>query len=695
LSSLSLEQLDHALLPINLASTPNIRDILTSSSSSRTVGNVMALVSHQRCLLAGVNDSNKSSLLATQSYFPGSVGQQMQNVQPDRPIGYGAFGVVWSVTDPRSGKKVALKRMPNVFLNLASCKRVFREIRMLCSFKNDNGCKRALKSERVKASSDVIISPFAPLAGWIGHGATLLPSGKRCPVLSLTCIFDGGKGTSQPQQLAAARNLFRFVSPIFSLKFFPRYRFPVLKTKRNAKSDLHKIIVSPQPLTSDHVKVFIYQILRGVKYLHSANILHRDIKPGNLLVNSNCLLKICDFGLARIWDPSEQGHLTHEVVTQYYRAPELLMGARKYTAAVDVWSIGCIFAELLGRRILFQAQGPVEQVLSCLDILHPPNARLFVEIYVLTELMQSDLHKIIVSPQPLTSDHVKVFIYQILRGVKYLHSANILHRDIKPGNLLVNSNCLLKICDFGLARIWDPSEQGHLTHEVVTQYYRAPELLMGARKYTAAVDVWSIGCIFAELLGRRILFQAQGPVEQLNLIIDLLGTPTVTEMKYACEGARSHVLKSPFRSPKLFKLYSLSPHATQEAVDLLAQMLCFDPDQRVGVENALGHPYLEEGRLRFHSCMCSCCRTTASGQRAYAQELEPRHSEAFDVEWEKELSRLSMFDLRDRIYKFIVERTPPYHIPLCINPDSAAFKSFITSSVAQPSELPPSPHAWD
>ncbi|CDW55895.1 CMGC:MAPK:NMO protein kinase [Trichuris trichiura] len=432
----------------------------------------MALVSHQRCLLAGVNDSNKSSLLATQSYFPGSVGQQMQNVQPDRPIGYGAFGVVWSVTDPRSGKKVALKRMPNVFLNLASCKRVFREIRMLCSFKNDN-------------------------------------------------------------------------------------------------------------------------------------------------------------------------------------------------------------------------------VLSCLDILHPPNARLFVEIYVLTELMQSDLHKIIVSPQPLTADHVKVFIYQILRGVKYLHSANILHRDIKPGNLLVNSNCLLKICDFGLARIWDPSEQGHLTHEVVTQYYRAPELLMGARKYTAAVDVWSIGCIFAELLGRRILFQAQGPVEQLNLIIDLLGTPTVTEMKYACEGARSHVLKSPFRSPKLFKLYSLSPHATQEAVDLLAQMLCFDPDQRVGVENALGHPYLEEGRLRFHSCMCSCCRTTASGQRAYAQELEPRHSEAFDVEWEKELSRLSMFDLRDRIYKFIVERTPPYHIPLCINPDSAAFKSFITSSVAQPSELPPSPHAWD
>ena len=82
----------------------------------------------------------------------------------------------------------------------------------------------------------------------------------------------------------------------------------------------------------------------------------------------------------------------------------------------------------------------------------PPHVDFFSEIYLITELMQSDLHKIIVSPQHLSSDHIKVFLYQILRGVKYLHSAKIMHRDIKPGNLLVNSNCVLKICDFGLAR---------------------------------------------------------------------------------------------------------------------------------------------------------------------------------------------------------------------------------------------------
>ncbi|XP_044868645.1 serine/threonine-protein kinase NLK2-like isoform X3 [Mauremys mutica] len=274
--------------------------------------------------------------------------------EPDRPIGYGAFGVVWSVTDPRDGKRVALKKMPNVFQNLVSCKRVFRELRMLCYFKHEN-------------------------------------------------------------------------------------------------------------------------------------------------------------------------------------------------------------------------------VLSALDILQPPQIDCFEEIYVLTELMQSDLHKVIVSPQPLSAEHIKVFLYQILRGLKYLHSAGVLHRDIKPGNLLVNSNCILKICDFGLARLEEPDEGQPMTQEVVTQYYRAPEILMGTPHYGPPIDLWAVGCIFAELLGRRVLFQGSSPIQQLDLITDLLGTPPPHALRSACEGARTHVLRGAHKPPALSVLHLLSGEATHEAVHLLCRLLVFDP----------------------------------------------------------------------------------------------------------------------
>ncbi|XP_077996275.1 serine/threonine-protein kinase NLK-like isoform X1 [Glandiceps talaboti] len=408
-------------------------------------------------------------LSATQPYYQAAASVARADVEPDRPIGYGAFGVVWSVTDPRDGKRVALKKMPNVFQNLISCKRVYRELKMLFFFKHDN-------------------------------------------------------------------------------------------------------------------------------------------------------------------------------------------------------------------------------VLKALDILQPPHVDFFEEIYVVTELLQSDLHKIIVSPQPLSSDHVKVFLYQILRGLKYLHSAHILHRDIKPGNLLVNSNCVLKICDFGLARVMEPDESRHMTQEVVTQYYRAPEILTGTKHYSTAVDVWSVGCIFAELLGRRILFQAQSPVAQLDLITDLLGTPTIDDLKYACEGAKAHILRVAHKPPSLAALYTLSNQATHEAVHLLCRMLVFNPDKRINCTDALAHPYLDEGRLRYHTCMCKCCHNTSSG-RQYTSDFEPASQVPFNSTFEDGLS--SVHHVKDRLHKFITDRHQGNSVPLCINPHSAAFKSFASSSVASASELPPSPQPWD
>eukprot|EP00877_Chromochloris_zofingiensis_P006799 jgi/Chrzof1/2372/Cz11g12200.t1_MAPK4 len=187
-----------------------------------------------------------------------------------------------------------------------------------------------------------------------------------------------------------------------------------------------------------------------------------------------------------------------------------------------------------------------ENIVAIRDIIPPTSGQSFRDVYIVYELMDTDLHQIIRSPQQLSEDHVSYFIYQVLRGLKYVHSANVLHRDLKPSNLLVNANCDLKIGDFGLART--SNEQQVLTEYVVTRWYRAPELLLSCSDYTAAIDVWSVGCILAELLGRKPLFPGKDYIHQLNLIT--------------------------------------------KALDLLSRMLVFNPYKRITVDEALAHPYL-------------------------------------------------------------------------------------------------------
>ena len=141
-------------------------------------------------------------------------------------------------------------------------------------------------------------------------------------------------------------------------------------------------------------------------------------------------------------------------------------------------------------------------------------------------------------------------------------------------------------------------------------------------------------------------------------------------------------------------LYTLSSAATHEAVHLLCEMLRLDPDKRIGVVEALNHPYLDEGRLRYHSCMCSCCVTeSSSGIRSYTRDYEPVAERAFDDEWERDLTCVNK--VKDKLHRFILNQINSNRVPLCINPSSAAFKSFASSTVAHPSELPPSPHHWE
>lgn len=230
-----------------------------------------------------------------------------------------------------------------------------------------------------------------------------------------------------------------------------------------------------------------------------------------------------------------------------------------------------------------------ENVIKIMDIIQPPDKEDFNDVYIAYELMDTDLHQIISSTQELTEDHCQYFLYQLLRGLKYVHSAGVLHRDLKPSNLLLNANCDLKICDFGLART--NSETDFMTEYVVTRWYRAPELLLNCSEYTASIDMWSVGCILMEILKREPLFPGKDYIQQLGLITELLGSPEDSDLGFLrSDNARRYIKQLPHvhKQPFSQKFPGVSP----VAIDLAERMLVFDPAKRMTVEEALNHPFL-------------------------------------------------------------------------------------------------------
>mmetsp|Transcript_32771 Transcript_32771/g.103686 ORF Transcript_32771/g.103686 Transcript_32771/m.103686 type:complete len:366 (-) Transcript_32771:161-1258(-) len=278
-----------------------------------------------------------------------------------------------------------------------------------------------------------------------------------------------------------------------------------------------------------------------------------------------------------------------------------------------------------------------ENIICIKDIIERPEGKSkFKDIFIVTDLMDTDLHKIIRSSQPLSDDHVRYFVYQIVRGLKFIHSANVMHRDLKPNNLLVNANCDLKICDLGLARLSAELENSFsMTVYVVTRWYRAPELLLGKRDYDKSIDMWAVGCILAELLGRKALFPGRDYVDMLKRQIAKIGNPPIEDQQHVSEKAKNFLAGFPKETPPGWK--HEFPNASSQALDLLDSLLQFNPRKRLTAAQALSHPYMAE---------------------LHDPTDEPECDQEFDFEYEKK-DNLSDANIRDLVFQEIKQYSHP------------------------------------
>ncbi|KAA8492479.1 Glycogen synthase kinase-3 beta [Porphyridium purpureum] len=194
--------------------------------------------------------------------------------------------------------------------------------------------------------------------------------------------------------------------------------------------------------------------------------------------------------------------------------------------------------------------------------------------------------------KPIPSIYVKLYMYQLLRSLGYMHSLGICHRDIKPQNLLLDpASHILKLCDFGSAKKLERGEPN--ISYICSRYYRAPELIFGATEYSTAIDVWSAGCVMAELLLGHPLFPGDSGVDQLVAIIKILGTPTKEEIRSMNPEYKEFKFPQivPIAWDKVFK-----NRADDLAVDMISKLLVYDPTVRYHPYQALAHPYFDELR---------------------------------------------------------------------------------------------------
>jgi len=334
---------------------------------------------------------------------------------------------------------------------------------------------------------------------------------------------------------------------------------------------------------------------------------------------------------------------------------------------VAIKKVNRVFEDLIDckrilREIAILTSLDNDRIVRIYDIHIPEDYLRFDEIYIVLEICDSDFKKLFRTPVFLTELHIVTLLYNTLLGLKYLHSAGIYHRDLKPANCLVNQDCSVKICDFGLSRAvgmqqphlehlpntpresevggdQEPTKDGvvvphtqnlkrQLTGHVVTRWYRAPELILLQENYTEQIDIWSVGCIFAELLGmmkdnipypsdRGPLFpgsscfplspdrkhatdykyHTRGNRDQLNMIFNVIGTPPRSCIeKLEKEDAKRYIRCFAERDSTALNSIDRFKGASPAAIDVLTKMLLFDPIDRITVDQLLAHDLFKDIR---------------------------------------------------------------------------------------------------
>uniref|UniRef100_A0A8C8CYG2 mitogen-activated protein kinase n=1 Tax=Oncorhynchus tshawytscha TaxID=74940 RepID=A0A8C8CYG2_ONCTS len=257
-----------------------------------------------------------------------------------------------------------------------------------------------------------------------------------------------------------------------------------------------------------------------------------------------------------------------------------------------------LFAKRAYRELRLLKHMKHENVIGLLDVFTSEiSLDRFHDFYLVMPFMGTDLGKLM-KMERLSQDRVQFLVYQILKGLKvrvaYIHmhtQKDILRNDLKPGNLSVNEDCELKILDFGLARQTDTEMTGY----VVTRWYRAPEVILNWMHYTQTVDIWSVGCIMAEMLLGKPLFKGNDHLDQLKEIMKITGTPTADFVtKLQSQDAKNYIRSLP-KVPKK-DLHFIFSKASSDAVCVLERMLLLDPERRVSASEALAMPFFSEFR---------------------------------------------------------------------------------------------------